>query len=209
MNAKKTVFVFFMIILVSAMTASCSKYGGEWVAKFDGTTITTGELDTLYYAQQKSLYNVSKEKIDEMAMDPAQVAKNPTLNKSEFLEQLIRQRLVYNKAVEDGTMKQKEVDALVEMAREAVVVGYYVRDRFKNEIEPTPKEVEDIYTREKARFQGVPAEQAEMFIRQQIQQQKLQGKIRELVENLRDQKGIKKNVEAIKKEEKKATEKTK
>ena len=137
-------------------------------------------------------------------------SKNPTLNKQEFLEQLIRQRLVYKKAVSDGIAKDNEVEALMQMAKEAVVVGYYVREKFKNEIEPTNDEVESVYRQQGARFRGVPADQAETFIRQQLQQQKLQVKIREMVEALRDEKGIKKNTEFLKKEmhktEKKADE---
>lgn len=191
------------MVFVATSVFSCAKYSGEWVAKLDKETVTIDELNTLYYAQQKSLYNLPKEKIDEMAADPAQLAKNPTLNKQEFLEQLIRQRLVYNKAKEEGILKDKEVDALVEMAKEAVVVGYYVREKFKHDIEPTQKEVEDIYIQQKAKFQGVPVDQAEMFIKQQLQQQKLQIKIRDLVEKLRDEKGIRKNSELLEKEQKK------
>ncbi len=199
----KRIFIALIMVFVAASVFSCAKYSGEWVAKLDKETVTIDELNTLYYAQQKSLYNLPKEKIDEMAADPAQLAKNPTLNKQEFLEQLIRQRLVYNKAKEEGILKDKEVDALVEMAKEAVVVGYYVREKFKHDIEPTQKEVEDIYIQQKAKFQGVPVDQAEMFIKQQLQQQKLQIKIRDLVEKLRDEKGIRKNSELLEKEQKK------
>lgn len=210
MKSRITVSTFVCLFATVALLGSCNKYGGEWVAKIDSDTITIEELDTFYYAQQKSLYNLPKEKIDELAADPAQVAKNPTLNKQEFLEQLIRQRLVYKKAVSDGIAKDNEVEALMQMAKEAVVVGYYVREKFKNEIEPTNDEVESVYRQQGARFRGVPADQAETFIRQQLQQQKLQVKIREMVEALRDEKGIKKNTEFLKKEmhktEKKADE---
>ena len=83
-----------------------------------------------------------------------------------------------------------------------MVVGYYVREKFKHDIEPTQKEVEDIYISE-SEVQGVPVDQAEMFIKQQLQQQKLQIKIRDLVEKLRDEKGIRKNSELLEKEQKK------
>lgn len=202
---KKKGSLIFGACLACALALACGR--SEWVAKVDGKTITLDELNTYYYAQQKSLYNLSKEKIDELAADPAQVAKNPTLNKAEFLEQLVRQMLVYNKALEDKVMKDKELEALVQMAREAVVVGYYVREKFKNEIEPAPKEIEELYMKEKGRLQGVPAEQAEMFIKQQLQQQKLQVKIRELVESLRDEGKVQKNTKLLKEEEKKLEKK--
>lgn len=207
MKSRIIVSTFVCLFAIVALLGSCSKYGGEWVAKIDSDTITIDELNTFYYAQQKSLYNLPKEKIDELAADPAQVAKNPTLNKQEFLEQLIRQRLVYKKAMNDGAAKDKEVEALMQMAKEAVVVGYYVREKFKNEIEPTNEEVENVYRQQGARFKGVPADQAEMYIRQQMQQQKLQMKIRDMVEALRDEKGIKKNTEFLKKEMQKAEKK--
>ncbi|MCU0844933.1 MAG: SurA N-terminal domain-containing protein [Spirochaetes bacterium] len=208
MKSRIIVSTSVCLFAIVSLLGSCSKYGGEWVAKIDSDTITIDELNTFYYAQQKSLYNLPKEKIDELAADPAQVAKNPTLNKQEFLEQLIRQRLVYKKAMSDGTGKDDEVEALMQMAEEAVVVGFYVREKFKNEIEPTAEEVENIYRQQGARFKGVPADQAEMYIKQQLQQQKLQIKIRDMVEALRDEKGIKKNTEFLKKEQHKAEKKT-
>lgn len=207
MKSRITVSTLVCLFAIVALLGSCSKYGGEWVAKIDSDTITIDELNTFYYAQQKSLYNLPKEKIDELAADPAQVAKNPTLNKQEFLEQLIRQRLVYKKAMSDGIGKEDEVEALMQMAKEAVVVGFYVREKFKNEIEPTNEEVENIYRQQGARFKGVPADQAEMYIKQQLQQQKLQMKIRDMVESLRDEKGIKKNTDFLKKEMQKAEKK--
>ena len=184
----------FSLILLSCTFFSCKKrFHGDWIAKIDGNTVTLDELNTFYYAQQKSLYNITKEEIDKLALDPAAIEKNPTLNKQEFLEQLIRQRLVYNKAVEDDILKNMEVEALAQMAKEAVVVGYYVREKFNDEIAVNDDEVEKIYSSKRSKFKGVPIEQAELYIRQQLFQQKLQMKIRELVENLREQSRIEKN----------------
>lgn len=208
MNKKRFFCLALGFIMCLTLSVSCNKFsGGDWVAKMDNDTITINELNTFYYAQQKSLYNLPKEKIDELAADPSQVAKNPTLDKKEFLEQLIRQRLVYNKASEDKTLKDKEVDALIQMAREAVVVGYYVREKFKNDIDPTQKEVEEVIAQQKDRLKGIPIDQAEMYVKQQIQQQKLQMKIRDLVEKLVNEKGIKKNLDVLKPVEKKEEKK--
>lgn len=197
------VFAVVTAALVISFTG-CKKYSGPWVAKIENQTITLDELNTIYYAQQKSLYNLPKEKIDELAADPAHVAKNPTLDKEVFLEQLIQQRLVYRKAKDEGLLKQKELNALMDMAKEAVVVGYYVREKFKNQIEPTDTEVSEIYQKQRARFQGVPIDQAEMFIKQQVSQQKLQMKIRNLVEGLKEVKKIEKKTELLAKPVKKA-----
>jgi hypothetical protein len=120
------------------------------------------------------------------------------LNKAEFLEQLIRQRLVYNKAVDEKVLKNQDLDAMIQMAKEAIVLQFYIREKFKNEIAISPQEVEEIFTKQKERFKGVPGDQAEMFIRQQVFQQKLQMKAGELLQNLRDQSGVKKNLEPLK-----------
>ncbi len=55
----------------------------------------------------KSIYNLPKEEIDKLAQDPAQLERNPLLNKNNFLEQMIQQRLVYKKAIDDGILKMR------------------------------------------------------------------------------------------------------
>ena len=194
-----SLFVLFFLIFI---IVSCNKkFSGEWVAKIDRDTITLDELNTYYYAQQKSIYSISTEEIDKLAADPSSVEKNPTLNKHEFLEQLIRQRLVYNEAIKEGLLENEEVDALVQMSKEAVVVGYYVRKKFGDEISISSDDVEKVYSKQRSKFKGVPIEQAELFIKQQLFQQKLQVKIRDLVENLKEQSRIEKNVDMMKDEE--------
>lgn len=191
--------VLFTALCASAAVSCGNGYSGPWVAKIENQTITLDELNTIYYAQQKSMYNLPAEKIDELAADPAHVAKNPTLDKEVFLEQLIQQRLVYRQAKEDGMLKKKELKALMDMAQEAVVVGYFVREKFKNQVEPSDAEVAEIFQKQRNRFQGVPIDQAEMYIRQQVSQQKLQMKIRNLVEGLKEVKKIEKKTELLSK----------
>ncbi len=70
------------------------------------------------------------------------------------------------------------------MAKEAVVVGFYVKEKFKDQIEVSDQEIAKIYSEQKARFKGAPIDQAEQYIRQQLSQQKLQMKLRDLVESL-------------------------
>ena len=198
MKIRSYLYLFFILFFVSFIVISCNnKFSGEWVAKIDGDTVTIDQLEIYYYAQQKSIYNITKVEIDKLASDPASLEKNPTLNKQEFLEQLIRQRLVYKQAFEEGLLKNPEVDALIKMAEEAVVVGYYVREKFKDEISVTDEEVEKIYSQKRSNFKGVPIEQAELYIKQQVLQQKLQLKIRELVESLREKSKIEKNASLL------------
>ncbi|MDY6968266.1 MAG: SurA N-terminal domain-containing protein [Spirochaetota bacterium] len=198
MNFKTIISFSIIFAFTSSILVSCNKKPqGEWIAKIDGESISIDELNTFYYAQHKSIYNISSEDIDKLAADPSTVQKNPTLNKQEFLEQLIKQKLIYNKAVKEGLAKVKEVEALIQMAKEAVVVGYYVKEKFKDEIEISDEDVEKIYSKQRDRFKGIPIEQAELIIKQRIFQDKLQKKLRVLVENLREQSKIEKKIDSF------------
>ena len=202
---KKKLFIIAAILLVSSMilvATACNNGGfsGEWVAKINGDTITKEELNSYYYAQHKNMLNLSKEEIDRLASDPSATARNPLLNKQEFLEQMIRQQLVYQEAVDAGALDDEEVEALIDMTKQSVVMGWYVKDKFKDKIDISQEEIEQVYAQQRSRFQGVPIEQAELFIKQNIYQQKMQMKLREMIENLREESKIEKNVEVLRKE---------
>ena len=92
------------------------------------------------------------------------------------------------------------MNTLLDISKEGLVVQYYIREKFKNDITIAPEEVEMIYNQQRARFKGVPVDQAEMYIKQQLFQQKLNMKIKELVDTLRDEKKIEKNMELLRKE---------
>ncbi len=200
---KKNIFIVAGILLLSSMllviTACNGTFSGEWVAKINGETITQEELDNYYYAQHKSMMNLPKEEIDKLATDPSATAQNPLLNKQEFLEQMIRQQLVYQEAVDEGALENDEVEALIDMTKQSVVMGWYVKDKFKDDIDISQEEIEQVYNQQRSRFQGVPAEQAELYIKQNIHQQKMQMKLREMVENLREKGKIEKNTELLRK----------
>ncbi|MDH7555228.1 MAG: SurA N-terminal domain-containing protein [Spirochaetota bacterium] len=198
---KTKIFYSVIAVMIFALAISCgNKYGGKWIAKIDSDEITDNELNAYYYAQMKSIYNLPKEEIDKLAQDPAQLERNPLLNKNNFLEQMIQQRLVYKKAIDDGILKNEELNTLLDISKEGLVVQYYIREKFKNDITIAPQEVEQIYNQQRARFKGVPVDQAEMYIKQQLFQQKLNMKIKELVDTLRDEKKIEKNMELLRKE---------
>jgi hypothetical protein len=192
---------FFLLAALTVFSfSSCGGDDNKWIAKIKGDEITLGQLNAFYYAQQKSIYNdATNADIDKRAANPEEVAKNPTLDKKEFLENVIRQRLVYNKAMDDGIQKNKELEALIQMAKEAVVVGFYVKEKFKDQIEVSDQEIAKVYSEQKARFKGAPIDQAEQYIRQQMMQQKLQVKLRDLVESLKEEGGIKRNLDILNK----------
>jgi hypothetical protein len=197
MKIKYYVVVLMIFLFTTLIIFSCSN-DSKWVAKIKGDEITLGELNAMYYAQQKSIYNdASNADVDKRAANPEEVSKNPTLDKKEFLENLIRQRLVYNKGIEEGIQKNKELEALTQMAREAVLVGFYVKEKFKNQVEVSDEEIAKVYSEQKAKFKGAPVDQAEQYIRQQMMQQKLQMKLRDFVETLKEEGGIKRNLDLL------------
>jgi len=199
MKNRALLYLFFITIIPALLLTSCTKKdSGEWIAKIDNDIITQDDFETLYYAQHKNFYNITREEIDNLAADPSAVSKNPILNKQQFLEQVISQRLIYNHAISEGILENKEIKALIEMTSVAVIVGQYVKEKYKDEIDVADQEIEKLYSKQKKNFKGVPIEQAEMYIKQQLFQQKLQTKIRDLVENLREKKSIEKNVELLK-----------
>jgi len=192
---KSTLSVLALLMAVALALVSC---GGQWVADVDGDKITLDELNTLYYAQHKHLLNLSKEDIDKYANDPEILKRVPTLDKKIFLEELIKQRLIYQQAMKDGIDSNKEVKAVIQIAKEGAVVQSYVKEKFKDEVKISDKEVEDIYRQEKdKRFRGVPVDQAEKQIRQYVASMKMQQKLVELVNNLRDAKKVEKNLKVL------------
>lgn len=200
MNIRRIILLFCIIGVIGLPVSCKDSFSGEWVAKIDGETITLEELNTLYYAQHQHLLNVSKEEIDRYAQDPALLKRIPTLNRKFFLEELIKQRLIYNKAVKDGLLDQKEVKAVVQIAREGAVVQSYVKEKFKDDIKISNEEIEAFYLKERnRRYRGVPIDQAEKHIKQFLLSRKMQKKLMGLVESLRDESIIEKNETVLEK----------
>lgn len=201
MIRKKTVFIAFILGLSAGLLITCgNNYSGEWVAKIDGDSVTSEELNTLYYAQHRHLLNITKDEIDRYSKEPDKLRQLPTLNKKLFLEELIKQRLVYNKAVKDGFLKNQELQAIIQIAKEGAVVQSYIKDKFKDELKITPEEIESEYIRNRNKlYQAVPIDQAENHIKQKLMMQKLQRSTMEFVENLKEQSRIEKNNEELNK----------
>jgi hypothetical protein len=188
-----------VIVLVSALVFIGCK-GSTWAAKIEGEVITVDELNLLYYSQHKQLLNLSKKEIDKYANDPEATDRFPTLNKRIFLDELIKQRLVYNKAVDEGYLKNDEVRAIIRIATEGAVVQSYIKDKFKDDAGITDADVEEQYRKDRnSVYKGVPIEQAENHIRQKLVMMRLQKKTMDMVENLKEVARIEKNPEIFKK----------
>ncbi len=200
MKPRTPLCAFITALISLTLLSSCKKqYSGEWVAKIEGESITLDELNTMYYAQHKHLLNISREEIDKFSKDPELVKRMPTLNKQFYLDELIKQKLIYNKAVKDGILDKEEMQAVIQIAKEGAIVQAYIKEKFRDDIKVTDEEVEMIYAKERnKRYKGVPIDQAERHIKQYLMSRKMQTKLIELVENLREQSRIEKNEDVLK-----------
>lgn len=192
LNVLALVFVISVVLL----SPGCGK--GEWIMKIDGTALSIQELDQLYYAHHKQIlqqlkFDVTNEDVDKFAADFMTVKRLPTLNKEIFLNEVINQRLIYDKAVEAGINDLPEVKAMIKIAQDTAVVQYFIRERFKNDLAVSDQEVEAFYNENRANFKMEPIDQAEKKIRQYLGSQKLLKKMKRFVDDLKDAARIEKN----------------
>ena len=191
----KRTALFALIALFLGMSA-CSK--SPWVAKIDGIKITIDELNKLYYAHNKTYYNFkTNEEVDKIAGDSVEKQKNPLLDKSFFLDEVIKQRIVYFKAEKEKVLSDEEFKSLVQSIEESTTAQYMVKIKILDKIQVSDKEIEDIYNTEKAAFKGATLEQASNYIKQQLTQKKLSEETNKFVTDLKDKAAIEKNTEAI------------
>jgi hypothetical protein len=190
--------VLALAFVISAILFSPGCGKGEWIMKIDGTSLSIKELDELYYAHHKQIlqqlkFDVTNEDVDKFAADFMTVKRLPTLNKEIFLNEVINQRLIYDKAVEAGMDSLPEVKAMIKIAQDTAVVQYYIREKFKNDLVVSDQEVEAFYNENRANFKMEPIDQAEKKIRQYLGSQKLLKKMKKFVDDLKDVARIEKN----------------
>ena len=169
-----------------------------FLVKIDGKEITAKDFSETYYIQIKNMYNFdTNEEVDKIAADPQQVARNPFLNRGYFLDEMIKQKIVYNQAKADKITDNADLKGIIRIQTETMALGYYVKKKLVKELEVTPKEIEDVYAREQARFKGVPITSAEEYIKQALKSEKFQKTIAKLVSDLKDEAKIEKNLEVL------------
>ena len=177
-----------------------------FIAKIDGKEISVKEFNDLYYIQIKNIFNLEKnEEVDKLAADTQQVKANPFLNRSVFIEELIKQKIVFNQAVADKITDNPELESIINYQLQTMALSFYIKKKFSKDIEVTPQEVEETYQREQARFKGVPVLNATEYITQALKGEKFQKKMNAFITDLKDAAKIEKNLEVLDKpkEEKK------
>lgn len=166
---KVQVLVLTALLSLSAlMTISCQNASGDWAAKIDGKTISIDEFNRYYYTQNKMMANVnSKEEVDKLASDPS-YANHPFLNKSNFLDHLIAQKLIYSKAMSDKSIDKDELTTILEITKIQTASQYFLGQKLKDKVKVTDEEVAQYYNQNRRQFTGRTANEATAYIRQQI-----------------------------------------
>ncbi|HPW51277.1 MAG TPA: hypothetical protein PKV85_02865, partial [Spirochaetota bacterium] len=90
-----------------------------------------------------------------------------------------------------------DLKGIIRIQVETMALGYYAKKKFAKDLEVTPKEIEEVYMREQARFKGVPVTNAEEYIKQALKSEKFQKNIAKLISDLKDEAKIEKNLEVL------------
>jgi hypothetical protein len=173
------------------------------IVTIKGKNITTKKIDvqeflTGYYAQLGLMYIVDNDAIDSLASDPSTVEQNSLLDKKNFLEQLIGQYIFYESARNAGVMKKTDVQALSKFYNMQIPILYYLREKYIGEIIVTSEELSEQYRQFSEQFQENPIhEHSKIMIKQGLINQKLNSKLPEIVQALREKAVKEKNLKLL------------
>jgi hypothetical protein len=161
-------------------------------------TVSVKEFMAGYYAQLKYLYKTDEAGIDRLANDASAVSQNPILNKKTFLDQIVGSYLFYEDARISGTLKDPDFDAIAKFYDMNIAVSYFLKDKYSKDVEVTQKEISDTYNAMRKQIPpNVTPDQAEAYIKQNLEQQKLAQKLPSIVSGLRDKAEKEKNLDVL------------
>lgn len=147
-----------------------------WLVKIDGKTITLKEFEQEFNVHVYSLPIVDEDK-ERYSKDEA--------NKKRFLTNLVNEYLIYNKAVDNGYLKRKDVQALIEAVSRRAVLQVYLNDVIEPKLQEIPDEqIEAIYNQNKKLYTGVDIDVARQDIQMKLLQQQYNNRLNDLIDNL-------------------------
>jgi|GEM_PF-611367 len=159
-----------------------------WAAKINDDIISIKEFNNFYYTQNKLALRVdSNEDVDKMAKNTENLnaQARQTLVKANYLDFLISQKLVYQKAINDKDIDQDELNTIIELSKMTTVSQYYMGIKLKDQIEVSEAEVEQFYNQNRKYFKGAPLTEAVINqVKQQIFIRKASVKSNEYIMNL-------------------------
>ena len=200
---KKVTIIIAAVALVVIVGGGIGVYfaffSDKWVAKVNGEKITLTQFNNQYYALNRRNFDMTNEDINKLSNDSNEVAQNPSLNKSDFLNQMVDQLVVYQVAKDAGYTKKPELLILDDYQLQTLVSKYYIISALKDKIRATDQEVADAYAKNKAQFGGAPLQMVEQRIRTYISDQKLQVEQNKKLQELRENAQIDRNEDIINK----------
>jgi hypothetical protein len=153
----------------------------SYVVKINDYYLSTDEFNKQYKSLVEASSGGDKSKID--------LYMNDLSTKKQFLENTINELAIAVQAYNEGYLSSQEWATLYHITlRKAVVDGFLAKKIDLSSIEVTDKEIEDIYQKQKELFKqnNIPPDKAEEYIRTQLKNQKLNQKISEFLQKVRD-----------------------
>ncbi len=156
-----------------------------WVVKIDNRIITQDEFEREFDVHVFSL-----------PFDEAQKSKyeSDVVNKKKFLTNLINEYLIYNKALNEGFEKRKEVQDLLRAVRRRAIIQVYLDEKIEPKLKDIPDEqIEAIYNQNKKMYAGVDIDVARQQIKMLLLQRQYNEYLNELVDELKGEAKVIKN----------------
>ena len=129
-------FIFFLVILVLLAVSGCGRSAEEDVviAKIGDSTITLADFN------------------ERVANLPPRYRDIVKKRKAEFLEEIINDTLLYQEAVRAGLPKDKEVQKVIDQAKQKILIARLLKDRVDDSIEITDEEIIEFYDNNKDKY---------------------------------------------------------
>ncbi len=188
----KTAFIFAIQAMIISLVM-CSGGNKEWAAKVNEQDISIEELNRYYYTHHKLLLNVeTNADVDKIAADPSglrpeiQQSVMVSIQKKNYLDSLIAQKLLYNKAMKDSKIDKLELETILEVQKLQFVGNYYLNKILKDEINVTQDEIDKFYEANRERLRQVPILEANERIKSHLLSQKFAKKSGDYVKSLVD-----------------------
>lgn len=171
--------------ILLAQVEKGAKKNDLWVVKIDNRIITLEEFEREFDVHVFSL-----------PFDEAQKSKyeSDVVNKKKFLTNLINEYLIYNKALNEGFEKRKEVQDLLRAVRRRAIIQVYLDEKIEPKLKDIPDDqIEAIYNQNKKMYAGVDIDMARQQIKMLLLQRQYNEYLNELVDELKGEAKVIKN----------------
>ena len=168
------------------------KSSPDWLAKVDDYVITTNDFETGFRALLAQIPEDKK-------------ANLPPDMKNQYFESLLKEYILSIKALNEGIQKKPENDAMLKSYIRRFLSNLYLQMNApvdKSQFIPSKADIDNFYSQHKPELDrsGMKSDQLKQVIVQELERQKEQAWIEELVNNIKISIKVEKNNEALLKE---------